>query len=317
MSTAGQPGLRLPQDEAAHQDPVEWWYFNGHLRGVDAAGHPHCYGFEYVTFQLLGFTPVPTYLGNVAITDLTRGSFHYGSAIASYPVPTTKNRFSLHTGSWSMTGGSGRDVLHAGLPGYALDLDLQATEAPVLEGADGVVSLGPLGTSKYYSWTSLVTSGKIVDHAVPVKVDGISWMDHQWGTIDLTGGSGWDWFSVQLSNGQQYMIYFIRNESGNIVHSFATRVSSAGRATYLDGNISERSTGSWHSSASGITYGSGWAVTLPGGQLDITPDLRNQELDLQLAQNVYWEGDVSVQGRIEGRRVAGVGYTELNPPQGH
>ncbi len=47
---------------------------------------------------------------------------------------------------------------------------------------------------------------------------------------------------------------------------------------------------------------------MPGGHLDIRPDLRNQELDLQKTQdNVYWEGDVSVEGRLEGAPVAGVG----------
>lgn len=314
-AAVGQSGVRLPRDEAPHHDPVEWWYFSGHLRGTDAAGQLHCYGFEYVTFQLLDVAPVPVYVGDVAVTDLTRGSFHYGVKEDTYSVPTTKDGFSLHTGSWSMNGGAGRDVLHADLPGYTMDLQLRSSEPAVLEGDDGVVSFGPIGTSKYYSWTSLLTTGTMVDHGVPVKLVGLSWVDHQWGAIDITGGAGWDWFSVQLSNRQQYMLYFIRNESGSIVQSFGTHVSSAGQVEHL-GAISERATGSWHSPATGITYGSGWQLTVPGGHLDIRPDLPNQELDLQKTQdNVYWEGDVSVQGRVDGAPVAGVGYTELNPPR--
>jgi len=46
-------GVQLPRDEAPHQQPQEWWYFSGHLWGLDPAGHLHCYGFEYVTFQFL------------------------------------------------------------------------------------------------------------------------------------------------------------------------------------------------------------------------------------------------------------------------
>jgi predicted secreted hydrolase len=54
---------------------------------------------------------------------------------------------------------------------------------------------------------------------------------------------------------------------------------------------------------------------VPGGHLDIKPDVRNQELDLKATQgNSYWEGDVSVEGQVNGAPVAGVGYTELNPP---
>ena len=69
------PALQLPTDEAAHHAPVEWWYFNGHLSGTDAAGHLHCYGFEYVTFQFLSLGPAPVYVANFAITDLGRRIF--------------------------------------------------------------------------------------------------------------------------------------------------------------------------------------------------------------------------------------------------
>jgi predicted secreted hydrolase len=312
--TVGQSGVQIPRDEAPHHDPVEWWYFSGHLRGTDAAGHVHCYGFEYVTFQLLGMAPVPVYVGDFAVTDLTRGTFHYAAKEDIYSVPTTKNGFSLHTGGWTMVGADGRDVLRAAIPGYTMDLQLRSSEPPVLEGTDGVVSLGLIGTSKYYSWTSLLTTGTMRDHGVAVKLTGLSWMDHQWGTMDITGSGGWDWFSVQLSNGQQYMLYFIRNSRGRIVDSFGNHVSSAGQVTHL-GAMSERATGSWHSPATSITYGSGWQLTVPGGHLDIKPDVRNQELDLKATQgNSYWEGDVSVEGQVDGAPVAGVGYTELNPP---
>jgi predicted secreted hydrolase len=309
------PGpVQLPKDEAAHGSAVEWWYFNGHLQGTGPSGQVRCYGFEYVTFQILGLTPLPAYVGDFAVTDLSRRNFHYGVRAVLGLLPATKGSFSLHTGGWSMSGGSGRDVLHADLPGYTLDLRLQATEPAVLEGNDGAVSLGSIGTSKYYSWTSLLTTGTMLDHGVTMKLTGLSWMDHQWGPLDLTAGGGWDWFSAQLSNGQQYMLYFIRNRKDKIVSSFATHVSSTGRYARLS-PVSEMVTGSWHSPVTGTTYGSGWHLAIPGGHLDITPGLRGQELDLRSTQgNAYWEGDVTVQGRADGAPVSGVGYTELNPP---
>ena len=98
-----------------------------------------------------------------------------------------------------------------------------------LDGTDGVSRSGRSGTSEYYSWTSLLTSGTVIDHGIPVKVIGVSWMDHQWGAFDFASGAGWDWFSIQLSNGQQYMLYFIRNESGQIVQTIGTRVDPGGR----------------------------------------------------------------------------------------
>ena len=111
------------------------------------------------------------------------------------------------------------------------------------------------------------------------------------------------------------MLYFIRDKSGAIVQTLGTQISD-GQTTNLDpATFGETTTGSWTSPATGITYGSGWKVTVPGGYLTITPDQVNQELNLLSTQGVaYWEGDVGVQGVIGGSPVAGVGYTEINPP---
>ncbi|MCW2910189.1 MAG: carotenoid 1,2-hydratase [Actinomycetia bacterium] len=306
--------MQLPQDEAPHQTPDEWWYFSGHLLGVDPAGHVHSYGFEYVTFKFLNSGQPPVYFGNFAVTDLTRRTFQYDVRPDSYPVPNAVNSFSLHTQEWTMSGGSGSDTLHADIPGYTMDLKTQTTEPAALHGSNGVIPFGPLGTSDYYSWTSLHTSGTITDHGVPVKVTGLSWMDHQWGAFNLASGAGWDWHSIQLSNGQQYMLYFIRDASGAIVQTLGTRVDK-GQTTNLDPSaFSEATTGSWTSPATGITYGSGWRVTLPGGYLTVSPDLVNSELNLASTQGVvYWEGDTAVHGVINGQPVAGAGYTEINP----
>jgi len=306
--------VSLPKDEAPHSAPVEWWYFSGHLTGKDAKGHAHTYGYEYAIFQILGFGPKPIYLGQMSVTDLTRKTFKFGGEQDSYAIPKTAGRFALHARSWTMSGGSGRDTLKAGISGYSLDLGLRTTEPAVLEGNKcGYISLASLGSSYYYSWTSLVTSGTIVDHGLTLKVTGKSWMDHQWGPMTLMSGGGWDWFSMQLSNGQQYMLFFIRNKKGQIVETAGTRVARGRTAiTYLTGtNAGEKATGSWTSPATHIKYGSGWKVTVPGGQLTVTPDLRNQEVDLISTQGtVYWEGDVTIKGKIGGATVSGDGYTE-------
>jgi predicted secreted hydrolase len=312
--------VSLPKDEAPHSAPVEWWYFSGHLSGKDAKGHVHAYGYEYVIFQFLGFGPEPIYLGDLSVTDLTRKTFKFAGEQDSYPAPKTAGRFALHAKSWTMSGGSGRDTLKAGMPGYSLSLGLRSTEPAVLEGSKcGHISLASLGSSYYYSWTSLATAGTVVDHGVTLKVTGTSWMDHQWGPIAITSGtgSGWDWFSMQLSNGQQYMLFFIKNKKGQIVETAGTRVAHDGKdITYLTAaSTGEKATGFWTSPATRIKYGSGWQVTVPGGQLTVTPILRDQEVDLLKTQmNVYWEGDVTIKGKIGGTTVSGDGYTELLPP---
>jgi predicted secreted hydrolase len=307
-------GVSLPADEAPHHDPIEWWYFNGHLQGRDAAGQLRSYGFEYVTFQFIGLGK-PVYLGDLAVTDLTTKSFHYGVNEASYPVPAEHDAFSLHTGSWTMSGGSGKDILAAGLPGYDLHLQLRENEPAVLHGHDGVVNLGPLGTSYYYSWASLLTSGTIDDHGAKIAVTGLSWMDHEWGEIDFTSGAGWDWFSVQLTDGEQFMLDFLRDSAGKVVQTLGTQSDAAGSVALRQGSFSERATGSWKSPHTGYSYDSGWQLGLPGGHLTVTPDLLDQELDVAKIQgSSYWEGDCTISGVIDGKAVSGVGYTELDPP---
>jgi predicted secreted hydrolase len=36
-------------------------------------------------------------------------------------------------------------------------------------------------------------------------------MDHQWGNFVSLAGAGWDWYSMQLSNNTEYMLYVIRD----------------------------------------------------------------------------------------------------------
>jgi predicted secreted hydrolase len=313
LASTADAAIHLPQDEAPHSDAVEWWYFNGHLVGTDPAGHPHEYGFQIVFFRYLHVAPVPFYVGNSAVTDVSRGTFEYDLRTAFQPVPTGGAGFDLHIVDWALNGLNGRDTVAGSTAGYQFQLSTRALKPAVLHGGDGIIPFGPFGTSYYYSWTSLAISGQVVDHGTPVNVTGVSWMDHQWGNYTPAHG-GWDWFSMHLSNGVDYMLFFIRDGSGAIVTIDGTRVDRAGEATDLGTAISDTATGSWTSPSTGITYSSGWVVTVPGGQLTLTPVQQDQEQNYTATLgNAYWEGDTRISGTLDGRPVAGVGYTEINP----
>src|SRR5216683_723912 len=47
-TTVSLPPIRFPQDEAAHRDLTEWWYYTGHMDAVMPGGKLHLYGFELV-----------------------------------------------------------------------------------------------------------------------------------------------------------------------------------------------------------------------------------------------------------------------------
>jgi predicted secreted hydrolase len=137
-------------------------------------------------------------------------------------------------------------------------------------------------------------------------------MDHQWYNPLALGG--WTWFSVQLSNNTQYMLYFIRDGQNRLAQVVATQVKN-GRTVHLPpSSVSETPTGSWTSPVTGITYPSGWKVTVPDGVLNITPLQKDQELVVAATlAGAYWEGDSTVSGVIDGLPVRGVSYAEVAP----
>src|ERR1700753_2471482 len=63
------PAIHFPQDEGAHDDLTEWWYYTGHLQAVDASGTSHTYGFEFVIFQVSRSDLPLVYPAHFAITD--------------------------------------------------------------------------------------------------------------------------------------------------------------------------------------------------------------------------------------------------------
>ncbi len=69
-------------------------------------------------------------------------------------------------------------------------------------------------------------------------------------------------------------------------------------------------TGEWKSPRTGITYPSGWQITLPtqNATLNVKPLVPDQEMDVSF---VYWEGAVDVTGTWGSSPVAGRGYVEL------
>src|SRR5439155_345876 len=70
---------------------------------------------------------------------------------------------------------------------------------------------GPGESSHYYSFTRLQTEGTLTYQGKPLTVSGLSWMDHEFGSNQLGESQvGWDWFSLQLSDATELMVYRIR-----------------------------------------------------------------------------------------------------------
>jgi predicted secreted hydrolase len=143
-------------------------------------------------------------------------------------------------------------------------------------------------------------------------------MDHEFGTTFLEPAQvGWDWFSIQLTDGRDLMIFQLRRADGSI------DPRSSGTLVELDGTISPINAESgfrleprrhWKSPVSGARYPVAWTVRIPQPDLTlaVTAALDEQELHTTQTTGVtYWEGAVDVTGSIRGQPVTGRGYLEM------
>lgn len=314
--------IRLPQDEAPHKDLTEWWYYTGHLQARASDGSLRRYGFELVCFQVLRSNLPPVYAAHFAISDISRGQFHFAQQRILQLEPsstgaTSQGGFQLQVGPWRLQGHNGEDQLAAVMPDYALQLQLQALKPVVLHNGNGLITYGLAGFSYYYSRTRLAASGFLVDHGQRLTVTGLAWMDHQWGNFLTLAGSGWDWFSLQLNDSSELMLYLIRDASKQVISTYVSFIDADGQDHLLPAQaLRVQPLATWLSPVTHARYPSGWRITISdtrfSAQLILQPELKDQELvTYQSTGNAYWEGAVSIAGQSSGRPVSGEGYVEL------
>ena len=79
-----------------------------------------------------------------------------------------------------------------------------------MQGPDGYSKKGDgiSAASHYYSFTGLATDGTLIVDGRTMRVNGQSWMDKEFGSNQLGEDQvGWDWFSLQLADGCDLMLY--------------------------------------------------------------------------------------------------------------
>ncbi|HBX67240.1 MAG TPA: carotenoid 1,2-hydratase, partial [Balneolaceae bacterium] len=103
--------------------------------------------------------------------------------------------------------------------GSAINFVVTPAKPLTLQGEEGFDKKGPEeGNASYYlSFTRMDTEGTVTLDGEEFEVSGQSWMDHEWSTSALDREQeGWDWFSLQLSNGYDLMYYQLRNRDGSV-----------------------------------------------------------------------------------------------------
>ena len=304
--------ISFPADDAAHNASLEWWYYNGNLKGP--AGEN--YSFHLVVFKRQSAPGRSGYVAHMSLTDQQRGTYQFREEI-SLPAEqkNLEEGFDLVVGDIRAYGSMGQDRISGGTDNYRLKLNLAALKPPVLHGVSGYVGISDKEASYYYSRTRMEAQGTVVDRGITVPVSGLAWMDHQWGDFTLQGGGGWDWASLQLDDKTEVMVSVVRDGERKAVLSYGTFIDGVGQVTHLtQSQVRMDATGSWSSPTTGVRYPSGWTVAVPERDmlLHLEPVLVQQEMETTASVGrVYWEGAVRVSSTALGRPVNGVGYVEL------
>ena len=202
---------------------------------------------------------------------------------------------------------------------FSFDLTMKTEKPPVIHGENGISQKaeGPGRASHYISFTRLLTSGTIVIDGQQFKVDGESWMDHEFFTHQLAANqSGWDWFSLQFKDGSELMLFQLRHKDGTRdKFSAGTYVDAQGHKTHLTENDFSLSAGkTWTSPVSGGRYPIEWNIRVPSLSLDATLNTRLPQQELKgktKAEPTYWEGAIEVKATKKGQALTGSGYLEM------
>lgn len=323
----------FPRDHGAHEEfRTEWWYYTGQLTAKD--GRP--FGYQ-LTFFRRGMPreqvkTLPSqwavsqlYLAHFAVSDLSKGRFHYAEKISRAGLGkagAARDRLHVWIDQWSAESSSATpdtQTLRATDGDLALQLSVSPGKPLVVHGTGGISRKGSAAgqASHYYSFTRLVTTGTLRIGTESFDVTGTSWMDHEFGSADLDKDLvGWDWFSLQLDDQRELMLYRLRRTDGSSDPvSSGTFIDRDGRGHHLSiGDFTLEPTSYWTSRTSHARYPQRWRLTIPSQQLslELVPLMAEQELSTTRSTQVtYWEGAIAVTGSAQGRPVRGQGYMEL------
>ncbi|MCG8461064.1 MAG: hypothetical protein MI919_32675 [Holophagales bacterium] len=341
----GPRTFRFPADHGPHPDfQTEWWYLTGHLEG--AAGER--FGFQWTLFRRAlaarmeirpsAWARRQLYLAHFTLSDLGARRFHSFERLSRQGPGLAGARaepFRVWIEDWSLestlpepsgTAAGPEDPgraamgifplrLRSAAGDVALDLELRPRKPAVFQGQAGYSRKNSLpgGASYYYSFTRLGVRGEARVEDRRAQVEGEAWLDREWSTSVLAPEQvGWDWFSLQLDDGRDLMVYGLRRSDGaEDPYSSGTLVSVEGEARRLGkDDFDIEVLGRWRSPRSNAPYPSRWRIRVPehGLELEVMPELDDQELDVSFR---YWEGAVGVRGKSHGRPIAGRGYVEL------
>jgi predicted secreted hydrolase len=307
---AGQMApIRLPADDAPHENATEWWYYSGHLQTESGER----YSFHIATFLLQGVLSHTVFQGSL-LDHKSEKHYTEQARTEGNPSHGSGDGFDFAFGNWQMKGVGSKHAAKMAGKDFAADLRFSDSGTPVLHQAPGtpvagLLDFGAAGKSYYLSRPRMKAEGTVTIGGVSKTVRGEVWFDHQWGDFEASRVR-WNWFALQLADGADLMIYELFDRQGTPLMRMGT-YAKAGVATALGASdFKANAQGTWKSASTGVVYPMDWTIAVPGkGVLvKLKPVSRNSQFDARATTlNVYWEGPVMVVGSPDGK-----GFVEMS-----
>ncbi|HEY1755103.1 MAG TPA: lipocalin-like domain-containing protein [Bryobacteraceae bacterium] len=332
--------FEFPRDHFNHPNfQTEWWYYTGNLRTAEGRR----FGFELTFFRQGvdregGDREKPPeniwdvrdiWMAHLALSDIQGRQFLHterlnrtGPGIAGAELSQAR----VWNGNWSSQwtfdptlAAGGTQKLVAVADRFSFDLSLKSEKPPAINGTNGVSQKaeGEGKASHYLSLTRLDSTGTILLDGKRFSVEGSSWMDHEFFTHQLEPGQkGWDWFSLQLEDRSELMLYRLRRADGTPdPYSAGTYIDPGGRTRHLTaGDFTLTPATTWMSPATGGRYPVEWTIDVPsiGFKAAVRTPLAQQEITSSGGSgNTYWEGAIDIDATRLNRPLRGVGYLEM------
>ena len=339
LRATGPREFIFPDDHGPHPGyRTEWWYYTGNL--FTEEGRQFGYQFTIFRSQLnppdsgetgsaqgTDWNTDQLYLGHFAISDVenenhvfeerySRGAAGLaGAQVEPYEIWLEDWKISRINPENSSDENFAVNIEASMEDGSSIDLEVTPSKPLILQGEQGYDKKGPEeGNASYYlAFTRMDAVGEVSVEGDSYEVQGQSWMDHEWSTSALgEDQEGWDWFSIQLSNGYDLMYYQLRNTDGSIsMFTTGSVIDPDGnKITITPEEVRLEVLDRWESPHSGAEYPSQWVMEIPGQQLrlELTTLFDDQEMDVSVR---YYEGTLGISGDMNGQQITGNGFIEM------
>eukprot|EP01062_Namystynia_karyoxenos_P051113 TRINITY_DN3_c0_g1_i1.p1 TRINITY_DN3_c0_g1~~TRINITY_DN3_c0_g1_i1.p1 ORF type:complete len:784 (+),score=262.55 TRINITY_DN3_c0_g1_i1:90-2354(+) len=333
---------------------LEWWYYNAHLttaagepytlfvsffRRMKSKGQEGYYssvlwaitdvtGKRYYPDSLLDRAATEVIMAEIegkkdphtmerAVYEMCKkGSLPYPDRLMQGDGECADGRLSLKFDDCTLEKtADGSYVLDVRSPvhGTRAELSFVPQKPAQLHGEDGVVN-----DMFYYFIPRCAVTGHITVQGQRSAVEGSGWYDHEFGGKDddskNTVGDGWNWISLQLSDGSDLTIFVVSDEEkGQVKENVAVLVDAKGQRKVCK-EFSFTPVRRWTSMQTFMEHVVDWQLDIPeeGLQLSVKAAADFQEFQTVVVGTGggFWEGRVDADGTKAGQPLTGRGYLE-------